>query len=118
MYFMLILVSGAKMQLPLQLGVTDRQTDRQTDSVTDSTTTVTLCACALRVNYIIIELLCNSGFSGVVKSGAIVTTPRPGLVNAVTEISDTTVPGFRDGMMMKVVASTVVFIIRLPPLTL
>ena len=46
MYFMLILVSGAKMQLPLQLGVTDRQTD----SVTDSTTTVTLCACALRVN--------------------------------------------------------------------
>ena len=45
MYFMLILVSGAKMQLPLQLGVTDRQTD----SVTDSTTTVTLSACALRV---------------------------------------------------------------------
>ena len=43
MYFMLILVSGAKMQLPLQLGVTDR--------LTDSTTTVTLCACALRVNY-------------------------------------------------------------------
>ena len=42
MYFMLILVSGAKMQLPLQLGVTDKQTD--------STTTVTLCACALRVN--------------------------------------------------------------------
>ena len=42
-YFMLILVSGAKMQLPLQLGVTDRQTY--------STTTVTLCACpALRVN--------------------------------------------------------------------
>ena len=43
-YFMLILVSGAKMQLPLQLGVTDRQTY--------STTTVTLCACALRVNKI------------------------------------------------------------------
>ena len=41
MYFMLILVSGAKMQLPLQLGVTDRQTY--------SMTTVTLCACALRV---------------------------------------------------------------------
>ena len=44
MYFMLILVSGAKMHLPLQLGVTDKQTD--------STTTVTLCACALRVNNI------------------------------------------------------------------
>ena len=42
MYFMLILVSGAKMQLLLQLGGTDRHTD--------STTTVTLCACALRVN--------------------------------------------------------------------
>ena len=46
---MLILVSGAKMQLPLQLGV------RQTHKQTDSTTTVTLCACALRVNdYILI----------------------------------------------------------------
>ena len=32
-----------KLQLPLQLGVTDK--------LTDSTTTVTLCACALRVNY-------------------------------------------------------------------
>ena len=31
MYFMLILVSGAKMQLPLQLGVTDGQTDRLND---------------------------------------------------------------------------------------
>ena len=49
MYFMLILVSGAKMQLPLQLGVTDRQTDKQTYS----TTTVTLCACALRVNNVL-----------------------------------------------------------------
>ena len=36
MYFMLILVSGAKMQLPLQLGVTDRQTDYgQTDRLND-----------------------------------------------------------------------------------
>ena len=46
MYFMLILVSGAKMQLPPQLGVTETM-----DRLTDSTTTVTLCACALRVNY-------------------------------------------------------------------
>ena len=30
-YFMLLLVSGAKMQLPLQLGVTDRQTNRLND---------------------------------------------------------------------------------------
>ena len=42
---MLILVSGAKMQLPLQLGVTDKQTD--------STTTVNpLRMRALRVNYL------------------------------------------------------------------
>ena len=43
MYFMLILVSGAKMQ-------SDRLY-RQTDRQTYSTTTVTLCTCALRVNY-------------------------------------------------------------------
>ena len=43
----------------------------------------------------------------MVKSGVVDTTPRPGLVNAVTEISDTTVPGIRDGMIMKLVAGSV-----------
>ena len=54
----------------------------------------------------------------MVKSGAVDASPRHGLVNAVTEISDTVVSGFRDGMMMKVVAGSVEFTIRLPPLTL
>ena len=54
----------------------------------------------------------------VVKSGNVDTTPRPGLVNAVREISDTIVPGIRDGMMMKLVAGSVVSVIRLSPLTL
>ena len=54
----------------------------------------------------------------MVKSGAVDSSPRPGLVNAVTEISDTTVPGIRDGMMMKVVAGSMVSVIRLPLLTL
>ena len=54
----------------------------------------------------------------MVKSGAVDSSPRPGLVNAVTEISDTVVPGIRDGMIMKVVAGSVEFTIRLPPLTL
>ena len=65
------------------------------------------------------EHLRNSGFSKVVKSGIVDASPRPGLVNAVTVISDTIVPGFRDGMMMKVVvAGSVVAVTRLPPLTL
>ena len=50
----------------------------------------------------------------MVKSGVVDKTPRPPLGNAVIEISDTTVPGFRDGMMMKVVAGSVVSVIRLP----
>ena len=54
----------------------------------------------------------------MVKSGAVDSSPRPGLVNAVTEISDTIVSGIRDGMMMKVVAGSVVFVVRLSPLTL
>ena len=65
-----------------------------------------------------IQHLRNSGFSGVVKSGAVDSSPRPGLVNAVTEISDTTVPGIRDGMMITVVFRSVVSVIRLPPLSL
>ena len=46
----------------------------------------------------------------MVKSAVIDASPRPPLVNAVTEISDTIVPGKRDGMM-KVVARSVVLVV-------
>ena len=58
----------------------------------------------------IVEYLHNSLFSGVVKSGVVDAFPHPPLVNAVTVISDTIVPGNRDGMM-KVVAGSMVLVI-------
>ena len=45
----------------------------------------------------------------MVNSGVVDAAPRPPLVNAVTEISDTIVPGNRDGMM-KVVARSMVLV--------
>ena len=49
----------------------------------------------------------------MVKSGAVDATPRPPLVNAVTEISDTIVPGNRDGIMRVVARSVVLVVTRL-----
>ena len=56
---MLILVSGAKMQLPLELGVTDRQTDTiygQTDRLNDYCNPLRM---PLRVNYTTLSSPCG-----------------------------------------------------------
>jgi hypothetical protein len=58
------------------------------------------------------------GVVGVVKYRVVDTTPRPTLVNAVTEMSEIVVLGISDWMVNSVVAAPVMFVIREPPLTL